>query len=350
MDFLKALMGLWWFLTKKSFPLVLICVLSIALYFLARPLYVEIHDRHAIAPKDGEWIQTEYGELFIQRTPAIGTQKGTIIFLHGMAAWSATWKPTMGAIAHMGFASLAVDMPPFGFSERPNNQAFWRTHNAKRIESITSIISGKRYIVAHSYGSRAALEYVLAHQEMVDGLVLVNPALDGIYDNDSQRQTNLNILRYPSVFYSVSALTMTNPFLSRTLLQKFMHRKEAATDDTVSLYTYPSTLKRSTYDMGSWIAGFLAGDDVGLSSRRDAYAGITVPIVLIWGEEDTTTPLKEGQQLAEILGGAPLMVLPGVGHMPHIESPIVFYDYLDKAMTLLETMHVTKGVNDTPSN
>lgn len=249
----------------------------------------------------------------------------------------------------MGFASIAVDMPPFGFSERPENQAFWRIHNAKRIEDVASRIAGKRYIVAHSYGSRAALEFVLARPQDIDGVVLVNPALDGIYGDAALKQKQLTVLREPSVFYSLSALTITNPLLSRTLLQRFMHKKEAATDDIVALYTYPSTLKKSTYDMGSWIAGFLAGDDVGLSSKRDMYSHIGVPIVLIWGEEDTTTPLSQGHELAELLGGAPLMILPGVGHMPHIESPIVFYDYLDKAMTLLEAASEKENTKNAPS-
>jgi pimeloyl-ACP methyl ester carboxylesterase len=51
---------------------------------------------------------------------------------------------------------------------------------------------------------------------------------------------------------------------------------------------------------------------------------VAVPTLVIWGDRDTTTPLAQGQRLAQLIAGAELAVMPGVGHMPQIEDPARF--------------------------
>ena len=53
-----------------------------------------------------------------------------------------------------------------------------------------------------------------------------------------------------------------------------------------------------------------------------------MPALVIWGDLDTTTPLAQGRRLAEVIPGAELAVMPGVGHMPQIEDPPAFNQLL----------------------
>ncbi len=62
------------------------------------------------------------------------------------------------------------------------------------------------------------------------------------------------------------------------------------------------------------------------SAPRDRYAEadirkITVPALLIWGEQDQLVPLDRGKRLASELPNARLEIIPGVGHAPHLERP-----------------------------
>ena len=51
-------------------------------------------------------------------------------------------------------------------------------------------------------------------------------------------------------------------------------------------------------------------------------AGLTMPLLLIQGEEDRVTPTAANAAvLAEKVPGARLVVLPGVGHLPEAEAP-----------------------------
>lgn len=62
----------------------------------------------------------------------------------------------------------------------------------------------------------------------------------------------------------------------------------------------------------------------GLSSDPAAYHTLTMPTLLLWGKRDTLTPLSQGEHLQQILPNAELVVLPEVGHIPHIEDTEAF--------------------------
>jgi pimeloyl-ACP methyl ester carboxylesterase len=298
--------------------------------------YDEVDERHHAAPSGGHFVRVADVELYAQ-TAGKSTDP-LVIILHGMAAWSETWRPVMESVAKDGYYVVAVDMPPFGYSERPVDKSFWRTSGAARLRALIQFLrpQGSALVVAHSYGSRAAVELALTSPELVSGIVLVDPALDGIYgDATTDHSLLTSILSKPTVQYVLSASTVTNPLLSKKLLQQFMYRKNQATDEVVSVYERPSSLKDSTKDFGSWIAGFMTNADVGMSSDPHNYAQLSLPSALIWGAEDTTTPIEQGFQLRHLIKDADLMIMPAVGHMPQLENPEVFKDYLSKAIFLI---------------
>jgi pimeloyl-ACP methyl ester carboxylesterase len=49
-----------------------------------------------------------------------------------------------------------------------------------------------------------------------------------------------------------------------------------------------------------------------------------LPLDLLWGADDTITPLAQARHLQGLVPSARLRVLPGVGHIPHIEDPPAF--------------------------
>jgi len=65
---------------------------------------------------------------------------------------------------------------------------------------------------------------------------------------------------------------------------------------------------------------------------------IRVPVTLIWGRADTVTPLDQGERIAALTNARSIEVLPGVGHIPHIEDPAAFDAALDGAL-----IHITEG-------
>jgi pimeloyl-ACP methyl ester carboxylesterase/uncharacterized RmlC-like cupin family protein len=50
-------------------------------------------------------------------------------------------------------------------------------------------------------------------------------------------------------------------------------------------------------------------------------AGVTVPVLVVWGEADRMIPPENGQAYAAAIPGARLVVIPHAGHLPQLETP-----------------------------
>jgi pimeloyl-ACP methyl ester carboxylesterase len=58
----------------------------------------------------------------------------------------------------------------------------------------------------------------------------------------------------------------------------------------------------------------LAEDGSAVAADRDALAGLDVPVLLIWGEEDARSPVAGAYGLQDLLPDAALALLPGCSH------------------------------------
>ena len=59
----------------------------------------------------------------------------------------------------------------------------------------------------------------------------------------------------------------------------------------------------------------LIAEDLTQSAKK-----ITVPVLLIWGEDDAKTPLTDGELLSKLISNCVLKVIGGVGHFVHQEK------------------------------
>jgi pimeloyl-ACP methyl ester carboxylesterase len=63
---------------------------------------------------------------------------------------------------------------------------------------------------------------------------------------------------------------------------------------------------------------------IGMPSRRQALAGLRVPVLVIHGDGDPLVPFANGQRIAATVPGAELYVMKGVGHdLPPWEWPAI---------------------------
>ncbi|WP_051305835.1 alpha/beta fold hydrolase [Desulfogranum mediterraneum] len=101
-----------------------------------------------------------------------------VVLLHGMKFNAATWQElgTIEFLAGLGYRVIAADMPGFGNSpaaERPPVEVLERFLAALSLSQLT--------LVGPSMGGRTTLEYALADQSRLQGLVLVGAV--GVAEN-----------------------------------------------------------------------------------------------------------------------------------------------------------------------
>lgn len=278
------------------------------------------------APATGRFVQAGDVALFVQEMGNVTDPK--VLLIHGTGAWSEIWRAPMAALAAVGFHAIAVDLPPFGFSQRPVTGDYSRQAQAQRIVALLDALQIEPVIlVGHSVGGGPTIEAALFRPERVRALVLVDAALNlqapkGVQSAPSPLSRGFFALR--PLRNAVLASTITNPLFTKKLLQLLIHDPAAATPAYVQMLQQPLTLVDTTDALGDWLFSFLTMPVTGLSSEPTAYHTLTMPTLLLWGERDTITPLSQGAYLQEILPNAELVVLPDVGHIPHIEDTAAF--------------------------
>lgn len=62
------------------------------------------------------------------------------------------------------------------------------------------------------------------------------------------------------------------------------------------------------------------------ADQRDLLPRITVPTLLILGEQDVRSPLSVARQFERAIPDAHLVVIPGAGHVSNLERPEEFND------------------------
>ncbi len=285
------------------------------------------------APKSGRWVNAGDVQIFIQEAgPADGP---VVLFIHGTGAWSETWRQSMKAAGDIGYHAIALDLPPFGYSQRPDSGDYSKAAQARRIIAMLDAMQIKTAIlVGHSFGGGPTAETALLAPYLVRGLILVDVALS-IQDDDTQTSQSAvmnGLLHISPLRNSIVAAFLTNPNFTRNLLQAFIDDPAAATDERVAIYQRPLSVKGSTEAISAWLPHLLAPPDRSLSETADAYRTMQIPLVAIWGERDMITPVVQGQKLTSLVKGSHMVTLPEVGHIPQLESTVRFNDALLKTL------------------
>ncbi|MCP4290511.1 MAG: alpha/beta fold hydrolase [bacterium] len=73
----------------------------------------------------------------------------------------------------------------------------------------------------------------------------------------------------------------------------------------------------------------IAGAQGAMRDRPDStpdLPDLNIPTLIIHGDEDQLIPLDEAKAMAAALPEAELVIIPGAGHMPNLEQPMVFND------------------------
>jgi pimeloyl-ACP methyl ester carboxylesterase len=89
----------------------------------------------------------------------------------------------------------------------------------------------------------------------------------------------------------------------------------------------PAAVKSVRHLVGAGSPAGVAAAQRGMAQRPDStptLATITVPTLVVVGEEDALTPPAEAEKIAAGVRGARLVRIPGAGHLTCLENPEAF--------------------------
>jgi len=237
---------------------------------------------------------------------------GTSDSLHSWDAWTRELSKTRRVIR--------MDLPGFGLTG-PAAAGDYRigAYVAFMAALMDQLRLGRVLLAGNSLGGEVAWMTAAAHPQRVAGLVLLDPS--GLPFEPEHLPPGFNASRFgPSAWLSQFLLPRPVVKASVEAVYGDPSKVSAAEVDRYFEITLRAGNRRA---LGERVQAFLA--EVQTDLYRQAWAQLRTPTLLIWGERDRLIPPRTAQQYLDLrpkdAPPARLILLPGVGHVPHVETP-----------------------------
>lgn len=229
--------------------------------------------------------------------------KESILILHG---WGSTmsgsrYQALQKILEKKGYTVFAPDLPGFGENKLKKDELFF----ADYVSFVKDFLQQKKLkrviLLGHSFGGRIAIAFTALYPESVSKLVLVNAS--GIV-------RPLPSLKKKAVYFitKLSKPIFGLPGLSH--LYKFFRKAVYYSIGEMDYYNAKSLAKTFT--------------NIYRVSIVEQLSKISVPTLIVWGENDTMTPLADGKLMRQKIKDSTFIVVKGATHRLPYENPDVF--------------------------
>lgn len=159
------------------------------------------------------------------------------------------------------------------------------------------------------------MQVALQHPERVEALILVDAA---VYAGGGAPAWSRPILKTPQMNHVGPLIARQLQAQGTEFLKTAFHDPSKITPEIFAGYEKP--LQVDNWDKALWQIT-VASEESGLTTRLSE---ITMPTLVITGDDDRIVPTEQSLRLADELPNAELKVIAQSGHLPHEEKPVEF--------------------------
>jgi pimeloyl-ACP methyl ester carboxylesterase len=272
---------------------------------------------------------TLYGQdvrMAYMDVPPAGPPNGrTVVLFHGMNFGGFYFAGPIERLRNEGFRVVVPDQIGFGRSSKPIIPYNFHDMALNTRRLLESLRIGKVTIMGHSMGGMLAARFAASFPDIVERAAIYDPI--GLTD-----------IRYERPWRSADEA------YKATMAQTNDQRWQGFYANIRRYFPSPGAWKPE-YERYVRIlyAPTLSGDWPRLAMVRSIYqqmlyldpvvydwAKIKAKTLVIGGEKDGADFPRLAKHIADTIPGAELVILPNLGHVPHLEAPEAFYPPLLK--------------------
>ena len=258
----------------------------------------------------GQFITLPGGVTHYQLT---GPDDGPLVVLvHGFSVASYTWDRTVPALADAGFRVLTYDLYGRGYSDRPSGPYDLNLFTTQLVDLLTALqIDDPVDVIGLSMGAYITADFTARYPERVRRVTLLAPQSTSMGSDP-----RVSLATLPGLGEYIFTVYL-GPFYMSDNSSEFesSHDSAAWRDRYLEMMNYAgfrnallSTLRTMTGDP------YEAYRALGQLDR---------PVLLLWGEEDDTSPAENAPRVMDAIPQAELHLIPGARHAFAYEFPEV---------------------------
>ncbi len=236
----------------------------------------------------------------------------TVVLVHGFSVPYFIFDPTFHFLTQCGFRVLRYDLFGRGFSDRPdvnyNIDLF--------VEQLAELLDALRLtrpvtLIGLSMGGPITAAFTARYPQRVEKLVLIDPA--GARPVVHSRI--LDVVTKPYVGELILSL-VGNKSMVRNIASDFFDKK--LIDHFQQRYLVQMQFKGFRRAILSTIRNNMLNSFIDIYRR---VGSLNIPTLLIWGQHDTTIPVKDSDDLRAAIPNSEFHVIENCSHIPHYEKP-----------------------------
>lgn len=220
-----------------------------------------------------------------------------VLFLHGWGSNIKLWQGLMDTVAPK-YTALALDMPGFGESDEPKEA--WNVDDY--VDFVLKFVDlfkpESLVLVGHSFGGRVIIK--MLNRELpfeVKKIILIDAA--GIKPKKTLKQ-KISLLAYKTGRKIMETKPLKAMFPDAV---ENMRKKRGSAD-----YNSATPIMRQTLVK-------VVNEDL-----TELLPNIKASSLLVWGTNDTATPLSDGEKMESLIPDAGLVKVQGAGHYSFLEA------------------------------
>lgn len=232
----------------------------------------------------------------------IGNGEDTLIILQGWGTSYELYNVVADSVSSK-YKVIMFNLPGFGKSDEPKQPWAVDDFTDFFLKFVNELGIKKASVFGHSYGGRMLIKLLAREQSdlEIDKVVLCDSA--GVLPKKTLKQ-KINIAKY-KVIKSVVNIDFVYKICPE-LIDAWRSRQGSA------------DYKNATPMMRACLVKAVNEDLTSLFCKNEKET------LLIWGDNDTATPLSDGKKMEALMPNAGLAVIPGTGHFSFVENQAVF--------------------------
>jgi len=235
-----------------------------------------------------------------------------LIFLHGWGGCWQSWFPILERLKK-DFNLYAPDLP--GFGQEPISRPYSLDDY---IDFVVDFIKKNKIknpiLIGHSFGGAIASKIAANKIIQLKTIILIDAA--PIRYNLNPKQKTISLITKPAKI--ILSLPLINKFYQP--IKKLLYKSLKLEDSGYSDLTNPILKKTFTTVIREDLTPILSN--------------IKIPTLIIWGENDTATPLSAGKKINSLIPKSKMIIFKNTSHFSYLDDQEKFVTEIKKFIKL----------------
>ncbi len=231
-----------------------------------------------------------------------GRSKDSIVLIHGLGASAERWEFVIPEFSK-NYRVIVPDLIGFGHSDKPQvdyTTEFFSDFLGKFLKKMEI---KKTHIIGSSLGGQITAEFTSQNQDIIENLILVSPS--GIMKHSTPAlDAYVMAALYPNLEAAKNAFEMmagSTREIHNKIIEDFVKRMK---------------LPNAKMAFMSTLLGLKNAEVITKSLQK-----ITVPSLIIWGEDDPVIPIKYADDFVSSIQDCRFYMMDNCGHTPYVDDP-----------------------------